>query len=217
MTFGAKWEETPSIKLKWYRIGQPISVVREINQRFPRGHPCFYTQSKLKKKSRHDQGWGPSGDFNLVNEVNTTERSDMSEHKRTAGDLSHITFNWNKKGNHLNACYDFKGLVPVGDPCLVAGEDILEVPQDGVPCTYHPMLSQKIKKGFRLSEVSTLTPADASGFTVRSTNTGTHKIDGFTFKNKDGWWERLDSSRSAFLQEWRLMAPPLNRLVWSRR
>ena len=39
-------------------------------------------------------------------------------------------------------------------------------------------LSKKIKKGFGLSEVSTLTPADASGLTVRSTDVGTHKIDG---------------------------------------
>ena len=44
------------------------------------------------------------------------------------------------------------------------------------------MLSQKIKKGFGLSEVSTLTPADASGPTVRSTDAGTHKIDGSTLK-----------------------------------
>ena len=44
------------------------------------------------------------------------------------------------------------------------------------------MLSQKIKKGFTLSEVSTLTPADALGLTVRSTNAGTHKINGPTLK-----------------------------------
>ena len=44
------------------------------------------------------------------------------------------------------------------------------------------MLSQKIKKGFGPSEVSTLTPADASGLTVWTTNTGTHKIDGSTLK-----------------------------------
>ena len=51
------------------------------------------------------------------------------------------------------------------------------------------MFSQRIKKGFGLSEVSTLTPADASGLTVRSTDAGTHKIDGFTFKN-DRWLVR---------------------------
>ena len=65
------------------------------------------------------------------------------------------------------------------------------------------MFFQKIKKRFGLwltkSEVSTLTPTDASGPTVWSTNAETHKIDGFTFKNKDGWWERLDFTRSAFL------------------
>ena len=44
------------------------------------------------------------------------------------------------------------------------------------------MFSQKIKKGFGLSEVSTLTSADASGLTVQSTNAGTHKIDNPTFK-----------------------------------
>ena len=64
----------------------------------------------------------------------------------------------------------------------MASEDIPEVPRDCVPCTYHPMFSQRIKKGFGLSEVSTLTPADASGLTVRSTDAGTHKIDGSTFK-----------------------------------
>ena len=68
----------------------------------------------------------------------------------------------------------------------MAGEDIPDVPQDCVLCTYHPMFSQRIKKGFGLSEVSTPTPANASGLTVRSSDAGTHKIDGFTFKNKDG-------------------------------
>ena len=110
----------------------------------------------------------------------------MSEHKRTAADLSHITFNWDKKGHHSNVCCDLKELVPVGNPCSVADEDIPKISQDDVPCTYHPMLFQRIKKGFGLSEVSTLTPADASGLTVRSTNAKTHKIDSFTFKNKDG-------------------------------
>ena len=110
----------------------------------------------------------------------------MSKHKRTTGNLSYIMFHWNKKRNHSNACCDLKGLVSVSDPCLVAGKDVPEVPQDSVPCIYHPMLSQKIKKRFRLSEVSSLTPADASGFTVQLTDAGTHKIDGFTFKNKDG-------------------------------
>ena len=43
-------------------------------------------------------------------------------------------------------------------------------------------------------EVSTLTPVDASklGFTVQLPNVGTHKIDGSTLKNKDGWQECLD-------------------------
>ena len=56
------------------------------------------------------------------------------------------------------------------------------------------MFFQKIKKKFGLwstrSEVSTLTPADASSPTIWSTDAGTHKIDGFIFKNKDGWWNR---------------------------
>ena len=82
---------------------------------------------------------------------------------------------------------DLKGLVPVRDPCLVAGEDIPDVSQDFVLCTYPPRLFQKIKKGFGLSKVSTLTPADTSGPTIRSTNAKTYKIDGFTFKNKEGW------------------------------
>ena len=45
---------------------------------------------------------------------------------------------------------DFKGLVPVGNPCLVAGEDILDVSQDCVLCTYYPIFFQKIKKRFGL-------------------------------------------------------------------
>ena len=44
------------------------------------------------------------------------------------------------------------------------------------------MLSQKIKKGFGLSEVSTLILTDASGRMVWSTAAGTHKIDGSTLK-----------------------------------
>ena len=82
---------------------------------------------------------------------------------------------------------DLKGLVPVGNSFSVAGENIPDVPQDCVLCTYHPMLSSKIKKGFGLGEVSILTPADASGPTVQSTDVGTYKSDGFTFKNEDGW------------------------------
>ena len=42
------------------------------------------------------------------------------------------------------------------------------------------MLSQKFKKEFGLSEVSTLTPADASGPTIWLTDVGIHKIDGPT-------------------------------------
>ena len=70
----------------------------------------------------------------------------MSEHKQTAGNLSHITFNWNKKGNYSNAYCDFKGLIPVDDPYLVAGEDILEISRDYLLCTYYPIFFQKIKK-----------------------------------------------------------------------
>ena len=91
-----------------------------------------------------------------------------------------------KKGNHstLIATFgkDLKGLIPVGNPCSVAGEDIPEVLPDCVPCIYHPIFFWDIKKSFEFwspeSEVSTLTPADASGLTVQSTNVGTHKIDG---------------------------------------
>ena len=56
------------------------------------------------------------------------------------------------------------------------------------------MFFQKFKKRFGLwstgSEVSILTSADALGPKVWSTNAGTQKIDGFTFKNKDSWWKR---------------------------
>ena len=102
------------------------------------------------------------------------------------------------KGNYLppvaTFAKDLKGLVPVGNPYLMAGEDIPDISQDFLLCTYHPRLVWKIMKRFGLwptgSKVSILTPANASGTKVQSTNAGTHKIDGFTFKNKDGWWER---------------------------
>ena len=78
----------------------------------------------------------------------------MSEHKRTAGNLSHITFNWNKKDNYSMPVAtfgrDLKKLVPVGNPCLMARENIPKVPQDRFPCTYHPMFFRKIKKKFIL-------------------------------------------------------------------
>ena len=110
------------------------------------------------------------------------------ESRVTAGDLSHIRVYKPIIIQTPVATFDrdLKGLVPVGDPYLVASEDIPEVPQDYVPCTYHLMFSQKIKKRFGLwstgSEVSTLTPADASGPTVQSTNAGTHKIVDPTLK-----------------------------------
>ena len=104
------------------------------------------------------------------------------EGRATAGNLSHITFNSDKKRNHSNGCCKLKWLVQVGDPCLVAGENIPEVPQDCVPCTYHLMFFQKIKKRFGLSEIGILTLADGSGLTVSSTNAKTHKIDGPTLK-----------------------------------
>ena len=63
---------------------------------------------------------------------------------------SHHVYNCDKKSNHSNACRDLKRLVPVGDPFLVAGEDIPDVSQDCVLCTYHPMFFQKFKKRFEL-------------------------------------------------------------------
>ena len=83
---------------------------------------------------------------------------------------SHHAYNCDKKGNDSNASQDLKGLVPVGNPFLVAGKDIPNVSRDCVLCTYHPMFFRKIKKKFGLwltrSKVSTPTPADASGPTV---------------------------------------------------
>ena len=61
---------------------------------------------------------------------------------------------------------NLKELVPVGNPCLMVGENILEVPQNCVLYTYYPILSQKIKKRFGLSKVNTLTPADVLSPTV---------------------------------------------------
>ena len=99
---------------------------------------------------------------------------------------SYHVYNWDKKCNHLTPVATFdrnlKGLVPVGNRHFVAGEDIPDVPRDCVPCTYYLIFFQKIKKRFELSEVSTLTPTDGLGPTVRSTNVGTRKIDGPTFK-----------------------------------
>ena len=43
---------------------------------------------------------------------------------------------------------DLKGLVPVGNPCLVAGKDTPQVSQDFVLCTYYPMFLWKIKNRF---------------------------------------------------------------------
>ena len=77
-----------------------------------------------------------------------TKHYNKREYKQTAGNLSHITFNWDKKSNHSNACYDLKGLVLVVDPCLVAGKDILEVPRDCVLCSYHSILFQKDQEEF---------------------------------------------------------------------
>ena len=99
---------------------------------------------------------------------------------------SYHVYNCDKKGNHSNACRELKGLVPVGDLFLVAGEDIPDLSRDCVPCIYHLIFFQKIKKKFGLwstgSEISTLTLADVSGLTVWSTNVGSHKIDGLTLK-----------------------------------
>ena len=74
------------------------------------------------------------------------------EGRVTAGDLSHIRVYKPIIIQTPVATFDrdLKGLVPVGDPCSVAGEDILEVPRDCVPCSYHPMFLQMIKKRFGL-------------------------------------------------------------------
>ena len=88
---------------------------------------------------------------------------------------------------------DFKRLAQIGNPCLVAGKNILKVPQDYILYTYHLMFFQKIEKKFGLwptgSEVSTPTPANTLklGFMVWSTDARTYKIDGFISKNKNGW------------------------------
>ena len=76
----------------------------------------------------------------------------MSKHKQTPGGLSYICV---YKPIIIQTPVptfgrDLKGLVPVGDPCLVAGKDIPDVSQDCVLCTYHPMFFRKIKKRFGL-------------------------------------------------------------------
>ena len=70
------------------------------------------------------------------------------EGRVTAGDLSHIRVYKPIIIQTPVANFDkeLKRLVLVGDPCLLAGEDIPEVSQDYVLCTYHPMFFQKIKK-----------------------------------------------------------------------
>ena len=99
---------------------------------------------------------------------------------------SHLVYNCDKKSNQLNACRDLKRLVLVGNHSLVASKDIPNVSRDCVPCTYHPMFFRKIKKRLELwstaSEVGTLTPADASGPMVQSTDVGNHKINRFILK-----------------------------------
>ena len=82
---------------------------------------------------------------------------------------------------------DLKGLVSVGNLCLVASEDISEIPQDCILCNYYPMFFWKIKKRFALwltrSKVSILTPADdPSGLMIQSTNARTHKLNAPTLK-----------------------------------
>ena len=68
----------------------------------------------------------------------------------------------------------------------MAGEDISEVAENCIACTYHPMFFWKIKKIFELwstkSKISTLTLAYILGFTVLSTNIKTQKNDGLTLK-----------------------------------
>ena len=74
------------------------------------------------------------------------------EGRVTAGDLSHIRVYKPIIIQTPVATFDrdLKGLVPVGDPCSVAGEDIPDVSRDYVPCTYHPMFFRKFKKRFGL-------------------------------------------------------------------
>ena len=97
---------------------------------------------------------------------------------------------------------NLKGLIPVDDLCLVASKDIPEILWDYVPCTYHLILFQRIKKGFGLSKVSTLTPTDTSGLMVWSTNIGTYKINAFTLK-RFGRVQVKDKLKKARLFFWK--------------
>ena len=136
------------------------------------GAPSAATPKKAwKEKNRYNQSWKLS--------AQTNRRQSKSYYVLL-----------DKKGNHLTPVANFgrnlKGLVPVGNRHLVAGEDIPDISRDYIFCTYHPMFFRKIKNRFRLwstsSEINTLTSADASGLTIWSANVGTHKIDGATLK-----------------------------------
>ena len=160
----------------------------------------------VKKKGQRNQIWRSSDDSNLNNKVNATKRSNKREHKQILGNLSHITFNWDKKDNHLNACYELKGLLPVGDPCLVAGKDIPEVPQDCVSCTYYLILFQKDQEKFW----ALITQEQSQHFDPNKCT-----------KMKLVLWSRRMHQASWFGQPMpeliRLMALSSNRLVWSKR
>ena len=110
--------------------------------------------------------------------------------KQTAGNLSHATF--------------------------ITGTR--KVPRDCIPCIYHLMFFQKIKKRFRLwltrKNVSTLTPADALGLTISSIDAGIHIIDGpiFNLFNRVHVEDKL--RKSPFIHKKKFLVANMNEKGW---
>ena len=169
----------------------------------PSSQPCNSTETFKKAWNKQKKDWCNQGKVNSANRLQATwVTSCLTGTKKIITPMPVATFGRNFKklvlvGNHhlLKPLFDHWSLLwrlKNKDD----GWEHLDILRDCVPCTYYLMFFWKIKKRFELwsnkSKVSTLTPVDASGLTIWLSNTGTHKIDDFTLKNKDGWRECLD-------------------------
>ena len=118
------------------------------------------------------------------------------EGRVTIGNLSHICIY--KPIIILNLVVtfnrDLKGLVPVGNHCLVAGKDILKVPWDCVPWTYHPILFWK-----RLRRVLGFDHPKAKSVSWPQ------------------WMHQVSRFDELMSELTRLMTPLSNRLAWFRQ
>ena len=91
---------------------------------------------------------------------------------------------------------DLKKIIPFFDPCLLAVKDIPNISQEYTLYTYHPRLFRKIKKRFGLWSIG-----------------GENNIMNPHICIKD----EFSLFNQSMLQLTRLMVPPANCLVWSRR